>query len=127
MNFVCLADGLTFKVPNANEKQILRAAGLGLKKIQLDMDDDEQTVLAKLRSNDLKDGGTVGFPQLRDCGGFEMMVCTSSCRKLSRIDSAWDAKSLKSVLGRGQSKIYLRPIQLSIQLRLQGRRKLRRL
>ena len=114
VNFVCLADRLAFKIPNANEKQILHAAGLGLKKIQLDMDDDEQTVLAKLCSNDLKDGETVGFPQLRNCGGFEMMVCTSNCRELSRIDSAWDAKSLKSVLGGGQSKIYLRPIQLSI-------------
>ena len=88
VNFVCLADRLAFKIPNANEKQILHAAGLGLKKIQLDMDDDEQTVLAKLCSNDLKDGETVGFPQLRNCGGFEMMVCTSNCRELSRIDSA---------------------------------------
>ena len=123
MNFVCLADRLAFKIPNVNEKQILHAAGLGLKKIQLDMDDDEQMVLAKLCSNDLKDGETIGFPQLSDCGGFEMMVCTSSCRELTRIDSAWDAKSLKSVLGGGQSKIYLRPIQMSISTKAASEKK----
>lgn len=78
------------------------------------MDDNEQMVLDKLCSNELKDGQTIGFPQLRDCGGFEMMVCTSNCRQLSRLDCAWDAESLKSILAGGQSKIYLRPIQMSL-------------
>ncbi len=74
MNIVCLSDRLSVKVPNAHEKQILHAAGLGSKKIKLDMDDDEQTVQDKLTSDEVKDGQTVGFPQLCNCGGFEMMV-----------------------------------------------------
>ena len=78
------------------------------------MDDNEQMVLDKVTSNEIRDGEVVGFPQLRDCGGFEMMICTSTCRDLSRLDCAWDANSLKAILGGGQSKIYLRPIQTSI-------------
>jgi hypothetical protein len=78
------------------------------------MGDDEQMVPDKLTSDEMNDGQTVGFPQLRNCGGFEMMVCTSNCRNLRRIECAWDAGSIKSILGGGQSKIYLRPIQTSI-------------
>jgi hypothetical protein len=63
------------------------------------MDDDEQMVLDKLTSDEVKDGQTVGFPQLRNSGGFEMIVCTSNCRQLSHIDCAWDAGSLKSAFG----------------------------
>ena len=114
MNFVCLSDRLSVKIPNTNEKQILHAAGLGSKKIKLDMDDDEQMVLDKLTSDEMNDGQAVGFPHLRNCGGFEMMVCTSNCRNLNRLECVWDAGSIKSILGGGQSKIYLRPIQTSI-------------
>jgi hypothetical protein len=59
-------------------------------------------------------GQSVGFPQLKDCGGFEMMICSANCRQLSSMDCPWDAQSLKSSLGGGQAKIYLRPIQKSI-------------
>lgn len=48
VHFGCLADRLSVKVPNAHEKQVLHAAGLGSKKIKLDLDDDEQAVLMKL-------------------------------------------------------------------------------
>ena len=114
VHFVCLADRLSVKVPNAHEKQILHAAGLRRKKIKLDLDDDEQTVLMKLTSAELENGQAVGFRQLKDCGGFEMMLCSANCRQLSSMDSAWDAQSLKSSSGGGQAKIYLRPIQKSI-------------
>ena len=114
VHFVCLADRLSVKVPNAHEKQVLHAAGLGSKKIKLDLDDDEQTVLMKFTSAELENGQAVGFPELKDCGGFEMMLCSANCRQLSSMDCAWDAQSLKSSLGGGQAKIYLRPIQKSI-------------
>ena len=87
------------------------------------MDDDEEIVLNKLCSSELNDGEAVGFPQLRDYGGFEMMVCTANCKQLSHLDSAWDAKSLKSILGGGQSKIYLRPIQMSIPTKAANEKK----
>ena len=53
---------------------MLFKAGLSLKKIKLDPNDDEDTVKEKVTS-DVKDsdGNTVGFPALRSCGGFELM------------------------------------------------------
>lgn len=57
---------------------------------------------------------SVGFPQLRSSGGFEMMQCASNCRNLSVIDVNWASKSLKAFIGSSQAKIYLRPIQKSL-------------
>jgi hypothetical protein len=87
---------------------------LGLKKIKLDLDDDEIKVKEKLISDVEEDGVVVGFPKLRSCGGFEMMQCNSNCRNLTVIGVNWSAKSLKSCMGGSQAKIYLRPIQKSL-------------
>ena len=103
------------KTPSASEKQILFKAGLGLKKIKLDLEDDEQTVIDKITSGTQDaTGNSVGFPQLKTCGGFELMRCSSNCRDLSTISCSWNAKDLRSSLGGGQGKIYLRPIQKSL-------------
>ena len=55
VHFVCLADRLTTTVPTAAEKQILHKAGLGLKKIKLDLEDDKNAVKEKLLS-DVEEG-----------------------------------------------------------------------
>ena len=47
-SFVCMADSVSSKTPTSMEKQILFKAGLGVKKIKLDMDDDEQAVFTKI-------------------------------------------------------------------------------
>lgn len=113
--FVCLVDKYSFKTPSSLEKQMLFKAGLGLKKIKLDPNDDEDTVKEKITS-DVKDsdGNTVGFPALRSCGGFELMQSSPNCRDLRRIDCCWSARDLKANLGGGQGKIYLVPIQKSL-------------
>ncbi|CAB4017769.1 Hypothetical predicted protein [Paramuricea clavata] len=49
-NLFCLADTTATKTPSAAEKQILFKAGLGLKKIKLDLEDDEQMVTDKIMS-----------------------------------------------------------------------------
>ena len=105
------------KTTTATEKKTLHQAGLGCKKIKLLVDDSEEAVLDKLTS-DAKDeyGSTVGFPQLRTCGGFEMLQCLANCRDLSVIGSSWSVQDLKSALG-GQATIYLRPIQKSLSTR----------
>lgn len=61
-------------------------------------------MLNKLTS-DAKDeyGNIIGFPQLRTCGGFEMLQCLANCRDLSVISSSWSVQNLKSALG-GQRK-----------------------
>ena len=81
--FMCLADRFAAKVPNASEKQILSKAGLGVKKIKFEIDDDEETVTNKIMS-DVKDndGVVLGFPQLQRIGGFEMLYCLPNCRDL---------------------------------------------
>ena len=43
-----------------------------------------------------------------------MMRCLPNCRDLSLINCSWNAKDLRSNLGGGQGKIYLRPIQRSL-------------
>ena len=113
--FICLADSTASKTPSSLEKEILFKAGLGLKKIKLDTHDDEQTVVNKISSHE-KDasGNALGFQQLKSCGGFEMMRCLPNCRDLSLINCSWNAKDLRSNLGGGQGKIYLRPIQRSL-------------
>ena len=42
--FLCLADRHSFKTPSSIERQMLYKAGLGLKKVKLDPNDDEDTV-----------------------------------------------------------------------------------
>ena len=109
--FFCLADRHQSKVPNASTKQILHNAGLGLKKIKLQLNDSEEQVAEKILSADLnEENETLGFPQLRDGGGYELLQCLSNCRQLSLISCQWSVKELKANLG-AQSKIYIRPIQ----------------
>ena len=66
VQFMCLADRYSSKVPTSSQKQILYKAGLGIKKIKLDLDDDEQTVKDKITSDVEEDEvqTVVGFPQL---------------------------------------------------------------
>ena len=113
--FVCLADCAASKTPSSVEKEILFSAGLGVKKIKLDLQDDEQTVLNRITSDEKDaDGNLLAFPQLKTCGVFEMMRCSANCRDLFLINCAWNAKDLRSNMGGGQGKIYLRPIQKSL-------------
>jgi len=117
VQFVCLSSRFAKKTPTTTEKNMLLQAGLGCKKIKLLADDTEEDVLNKLTS-DAKDefGNTLGFPQLRTCGGFEMLQCLANCRDLSVIGTSWSVRDLKSALG-GQAKIYLRPIQKNLSTR----------
>lgn len=111
VQFVCLADRYQCKIPSAVEKQTLHKAGLGVKKIKLQLDDDERTVHQRLISSDKDDAGDAkGFPHLREGGGFEMLHCLPNCRDLTPLKCSWAARELRCNLG-GQSKIYLRPIQ----------------
>ena len=100
-------------IPNASTKQILHNAGLGLKKIKFLLGDSETEVVKKIMSDEVVEGETLGFQQLKDAGGFELLQCQSNCRKLSMITCPWTVKDLKANLGT-QSKIYVRPIQQNL-------------
>ena len=106
------------KLPTPNEKQVLQNAGLGLKKIKFDRDEDnEDQVYGKLMADDQENDEeelALGFPKLKDCGGFELMRCIPNCRVLEPLKCNMDAKSLKMAVGQG--KVYIRPIQKSLSV-----------
>ncbi|CAB3983909.1 Arylsulfatase B [Paramuricea clavata] len=113
---LCLADRQQTKIPNSIEKQILRNAGLGLKKIKFEVSDNAQQVVDTIMSDEKADNDEpIGFPQLRQSGGFELLRCLPNCRELRMIDCPWTVRNLKATLG-SQSKIYARPIQRNFQL-----------
>ena len=102
MGFICLGDNHATRTPTAIQKQILFKAGLGLKKVTLDLKDDENEVYKKIVSEN-------GFPKLKDCREFELPHCIANCKILEKLKCSMSAKDLCSNVGQG--KIYLRPIQ----------------
>lgn len=114
MTVVCLADKESSRVPSSAEKEILLKAGLGTRKIQFLTSDTEADVLKTITSDrSTESGQTIGFPQLNNCGGFELLKCTQNSRELSLIDCEWSVSQLKTFLG-SQTKIYIRPVQTSL-------------
>ena len=83
-HFACLADRFCFKTPTSVGKQRRFKAGLGLKKIKLDLEDNENTVKEKITSDALdSQGEPEGFPTLRTCGSFDLMQCSPNFRDLT--------------------------------------------
>ena len=80
---ICSSNKFSCRVPSATEKDILQSAGLGFKKIKLDLFDSEEAVFRKLTSDqkvDIEDENapTVGYPALKTCGGFELLSCIAN-------------------------------------------------
>ena len=67
LSFICIADRYQSKIASSTDKQALFHAGLGMKKIKLDLEDDEHDVLEKITCGDKGDDGEIkGFPQLKE-------------------------------------------------------------
>lgn len=100
------------KCQRRHKKLVLQNAGLGCKKIQFNLNFNiKKEVYAEVISDEkvLDSDETVGFPKLKDCGGFEYMKCVPNCRLLQPSKEHISARTLKTVVGQG--KIYIRPIQ----------------
>ena len=67
LSFICVADRYQSRIPSSTDKQVLFHAGLGMKKIKLDLEDDEHDVLEKIMCGDKGDDGEIK--------GFEIMYC----------------------------------------------------
>ena len=78
------------------------------------MDDTEEEVINKLCFDKISDEASEGFPQQKDCGGFEIMQCLANSRDLAIIDCSLSSKCLKARLGGSQGKAYIRPIHKSL-------------
>ena len=86
------------------------------------MNDNETAVLLEKNCDGTLDHSdeqnrTLGFSQLRDCGGFELMTCKANSRDLLVLNCSFTASNIKSKIGGGQGKIYIRPIQRNIELK----------
>lgn len=113
---MCLADRQACRVPSSSEKQILQQAGLGLKNIKFFVENEED-IVEKLTSDMPGDAGhPIGFPQLEEGKGFEIMSCVTNSRDLAVTKSSWSVEGLKSLFT-PQTKIYLRPIQKSLHVK----------
>ena len=113
--FICLSDRSQEMLPTPSERQVLYNAGLGLRKITFDFQDGENAVYDKLMEEEIKeDGETIGFPALKNSGGFEFLRCIPNCKALETLNCSLDVQSLKTCIGQG--KIYIRPIQKSLSI-----------
>ena len=62
VSFICVADRYQSRIPSSTDKQVLFHAGLGMKKIKLDLEDDKHDVLEKMTCGDKGDDGEIkGF------------------------------------------------------------------
>ena len=107
--FVCLAQKEQISAPSREEKDILRVAGLGEKKIVLNKESNASDVMVELLNV---------FPKLAQGGGFEFLRSGNRLRDLLLImppPVGYSVPFLKSC-GIGQSIIYIRPIQANLDL-----------
>ena len=118
--FMCLSDIHAKKIPTPTIKAVLQKAGLGFKKKKSDLEADEVPVYNQLTSSSSGDSQpdelTLGYSQLQNCGGFELMKCIPNCKVLEPLEFQISAKNLKAAAGQG--KFYIRPIQRSLSVLL---------
>jgi hypothetical protein len=92
--FVWQIDWLTKFLPHPKKNFVQGWAWL--KKNKFDVDDNEEAVVKKITASETEDGSAsaevLGFPQLHNCGGFELMRCVANCRELVVIDGSWAVK-----------------------------------
>lgn len=99
VSVLCLSDKNCSFVPNSEVKEYLLKAGLGMKKIRFNVKDGQIEVLNKISSNEKDENEEcIGFPALKNCGGFELMRSQANNRSLSTIEVEWSVKTKKLVL-----------------------------
>ena len=105
-NFLCLDDRHGTRVPSANEKQIVQKAGLGIKKIPFEYDDDEKAVVEKITSDwKVGDTGTciyifeisIPFLQIVDQSTSSTRFSTRLVTLVFLVFLLWSSKPLRSM------------------------------
>ena len=99
--FVCLPNKSAAFPPTFAEYAGLKKAGLGDRKITLNLDYGPLEVDQKLKE---------AFPKLEDSGGYSLLRTPErGCRNLTLIEGPYSAEILKGSIGQG--KIFIRPLQ----------------
>ena len=107
--FVCLSQRDQIVTPTRDEKEALRVAGLGEKKIVLNKELCASDVISELIK---------AYPKLSECSGFELLRSGNRLWDLILITpppGGYSVPFLKNC-GIGQSIIYIRPIQTNLEL-----------
>lgn len=105
-NFVCLSKTNATSPPTASEYFHLRNAGLGERKITLDLPDGALDVDLKLKEI---------FPKLENSGGYSLMrTFERGLRTLTNINGPYSCERIKDAMGQG--KIFIRPLQLDLSM-----------
>ena len=110
---MCLPNKDTCRIPSTSEKETHFKAAKG---INFKTSDNEEQVLNTIMS-DKVDNKTVGFPALKNCGGFELLKGYQNCRELKNIECAGTVANLKTFFG-CQFKLYEGHIQRNISTEL---------
>ena len=104
--FVCLPNKSDAFPPTFAEYAGLKKAGLGDRKITLNLDYGPLEVDQKLKE---------AFPKLEDSGGYALLRTPErGCRNLTLIEGPYSAEILKGSIGQG--KIFIRPLQNDLPL-----------
>ena len=107
-NFLCLASRFTMQVPKTDYKQLLTRAGLGEKRVSIDLNADADKLQEKL---------LIVFPQLYNAGGYDLLRCLPNSRMLSMLQppqGGFTPAYLKQEVG--GARIYIRPIRQDLLL-----------
>lgn len=102
-NFLCLASRFTAQVPGRQDKEELKAAGLGEERIHIAL---------RASAEQLHQKFLVVYPKLENAGGYELLRCLPNSRSLTRLQPSscgHTPESLKRDVG--QARIYIRPLQ----------------
>ena len=101
---MCLASPKQLFVPDSGERAILQTAGLGEKRIALDLHSEGWEIYEELQFN---------FPKLKEAGGFELLRVPEcggkSLQMVAMPETGYTVEYLKAVVH--NAKIYLRPLQ----------------
>ena len=103
--FVCLAKREQTSPPQLWEYNRLQAAGLGQKKVTLDLDVTPLDVDLKLKE---------AFPKLEDAGGYCMLRTGQGARTLMVISGPYSTETLKDFMGQGN--VFVRPLQKDLSM-----------
>lgn len=108
--FFCLSDRNCQTAPQTKrQKDALEACGLGEKVISIEMHSTAEELHQKITST---------YPKLANCGGYELLRCYGNSRSLSLMEPPYTAARLCAAVA--QSRIYIRPVQSSVQLNVEN-------
>ena len=96
--FMCLSDCHAKKYQHQQKNKCYRRRVWGLKKIKFSVEDDE---VANQLTGTVESDETADYPQLKKCGGFELLRYIPNCKVLESTEVVMSAKILKAAAVKG--------------------------